>query len=135
MPLKLVDERSLANLVLVGAEAEVLDSLTSVLGTTKDQGVGASGGTEGELVESDGLTASGENAGAGGGSESESGDGELGNRQETVVVGHGAHNDDDALLLLASVRDDAAQRDRGAVDLGRKQAAQNDLVEAGVGTT
>jgi hypothetical protein len=121
--------------VLVGAEAEVLDSLTSVLGTTEDQGVGASGGTEGKLVESDGLTAGSEDTGAGGGGESESGNGELGDRQETVVVGHGAHNYDDALLLLGGVRDDAAQRDGGAVDLRRKEAAQHDLVEAGVGTT
>lgn len=120
--------------MLVGTHAEVLDGLTCVLGTTEDQGVGTGGGTEGKLVESDGLTAGSEDASAGGGGEAESSHGQLGDRQETVVIGHGADNHDGSLLLLGSVGDQAAERNRGAVDLGHKEASENNLVEAGIGS-
>jgi len=120
--------------VAVGTEAEVADGLTGVLGTTEDQGVGTSGGTEGQLVEGDGLTTGGQDAGTGGGGEAQSSHGDLGELEETVVVGDGAHNNNGALLVLGDVGNDAGQRDRGTVDLGHKKAAQDDLVEGRVGT-
>ena len=127
---------SCANLVLVRSHAEVLEGLTGVLGTTEDEGVGTSGSAEGELVEGDGLTAGSEDAGTGGGGEAEGSDGELGELEQAVVVGDGADNNDGALLaLLVGVGDNARQRHGRAVDLRHEQAAKNDLVERGVGTT
>ena len=119
--------------MLVRAHAEVLERLARVLGTTKDQGVGASGGTKGELVESESLAAGRRDAGPGGSSEAEGCNGDLGDSQETVVVGDSADNDDGALVVLGEVGSNAAQRDGGAVDLGHKEASENNLVEAGVG--
>lgn len=121
--------------MLVGAEAEVPDSLAAVLGATQDQGVAAGGGTESQLIKGDGLTAGGDDAGAGGGSEPESGNSDLGEGGvQAVVVSDGADHDDGPLLaLLVDVGDDARQGDGRAVDLGHKQASEDDLVERGVG--
>lgn len=119
----------------MGAETEVLDGLTAVLGTTEDQGVAASGGTESKLVQGDGLTTGGDNAGTGGSGEAESSDGHLGAGEEAVVVSDGTDNDDGALLaLLVDVGNNAGQRDGGAVDLGHKESAEDNLVEGRVGT-
>lgn len=118
----------------VGAETEVLDGLTGVLGAAEQQGVAAGGGAEGKLVEGDGLAAGGSQTGTGGGGESQGGDGHLGDRQETVVVGDGADNNDGALLILLDVGRNAGQGDGRAVDAGREQAAEDDLVEVGIGT-
>lgn len=123
------------NLVAVRAKTEVLDGLTGVLGSTEDQGVGTSRGTEGQLVEGDGLTTGSKDASTGGSGEAEGSDGELGEGEHAVVVGDGADNNDGALLVLGGVADNAGERNRGTVDLGHKQAAEDDLVEVGVGTT
>ena len=119
----------------VGTEAEVLDSLTGVLGATEDQGVASGGSTESKLVQSDGLTASSDNAGTGGGGESQSSDGHLGALEQTVVIGDGTDNDDGSLLtLLVDVGDNSGQGDGRSVDLGRKQTSENNLVERGIGS-
>lgn len=113
--------------------AEVLDSLTGVLGSTQDQSVAAGRGTQSKLVQGDGLAASLDDASASGGGESQSSDSDLGEGQEAVVIGDGADNDDGALLaLLVDVADDAGQRNGGTVDLGHKETSEDDLVEAGV---
>lgn len=119
----------------VGTEAEVLHGLTGVLGSTEDQSVGTSGGTEGQLVEGDGLTTGSNDASTGGSGEAEGSDGELGEGEHAVVVGDGADNDDGALLVLGGVANNAGKRNRGTVNLGHKQAAEDDLVEVGVGAT
>lgn len=121
------------DLVLVGTEAEVLDGLAGVLGAAEEQGVASGGGAEGKLVEGDGLTAGGSNAGTGGGGEAESRNGDLGDGQETVVVGDGA-NDDDGLLLVAvlDVGGNAGEGDGRAVDARHEEAAQDNLVEVGL---
>lgn len=119
----------------MGTEAEVLDSLTGVLGATEDQGVASSGGTESKLVQGDSLTTSSEDAGTGGGGESQSSDGHLGALEQTVVVGDGTDNNDGSLLtLLVDVGDNAGQGDGRSVDLGRKQTSKNNLVERGIGS-
>lgn len=124
----------------MGAEAEVLDSLAGVLGTTEEKGVGTGGGTESELVEGQALAASLLNASAGGSGEAESGDRELRNSKEAVVVGDSA-NDNDGLalvglagLLACSHGGDARDGHGRAVDAGHKKAAEDDLVEVGIGT-
>lgn len=121
-------------LVAVGTEAEVLDGLTGVLGATEDEGVATGGGAEGKLVEGDGLTTGGEDAGTGGGGEAEGSNGHLGEGEHAVVIGDGADDDDGALLLLGGVGHNAGEGDWGPVDLGHKQAAEDDLVEGRVGT-
>lgn len=122
-------------LVLVGTHAEVLDGLTGVLGTTEQQGVATSGGTESKLIEGQSLTAGSENASTGGGSESESSDAQLGDLEKAVVVGDGGNNNDDLALLVSGLTRKAGDGDRGSVDAGHEQTAEDDLVEARVGTT
>lgn len=122
--------------MLVGAHAEVADTLTGVLGTAQQQGVGASGLLKGQLVEGLDGAAGGEDASAGGGGETQSSDIHLGDLKQADVIGDGADNDDGLLLVaVLEVGGDARQRDGRAVDAGHKQAAQDNLVEAGVGTT
>ena len=128
----------------MGTETEVLVGLPGVLGTSEEEGVGTGRGAESELVEGDGLTTGGLNASAGSGGEPESGDRDLGDRKETVIVGDGTDNNDGAVVVLgvllvdvgvASVTRDLAQGHRGAVHLGHEQAAEDDLVEGRIGTT
>src|SRR5690242_21530309 len=65
-------------LVGVGTEAEVLDSLAGVLGSTEEDGVGTSGETGGNFVDGENLTTSLLNAGACRSGEAQGSDGELG---------------------------------------------------------
>lgn len=121
--------------MLVGPEAEVLHRLTRVLGTTEEEGVGASGLLERELVESEGLATSSEDARAGRGGEAEGSDVELGNLKEAVVVRDGADNDHGLLLIaLLDVGGNAGEGHGRAVDAAHKQPAEDHLVEGGVGT-
>lgn len=59
-------------LVGVGSEAKMLDGLTRVLGAADENRVGSSGEAGGNLVDSEGLTTSLQDAGAGCSSEAES---------------------------------------------------------------
>lgn len=74
----------------VRAETKVLDSLTRVLGTTQEKGVGASREASSNFVNSKNLTASLLDAGTGRGRESKGGNRELGELQETVIIGDGS---------------------------------------------
>jgi hypothetical protein len=84
--------------VLVRTEAEVLDGLAGVLGSTEEDDVGASGRAEGQLVECEALTASLLDTGTSSGSEAESSDAHLRDLVETVVIGHGADDRPDLAL-------------------------------------
>lgn len=120
-------------LVLVGTEAEVLDGLTGVLGTTKKEGVGTGGLLESELVEGDGLAASGSDAGTGGSGEAEGRNGDLGDVQETAVIGDSADNNDGLVLIaVLEVARNTGDRDGRAVDAAHEEAAEHDLVEGRV---
>lgn len=128
-------------LVLVGAEAEVLDGLAGVLLAADEDGVATGGGAGSKLVEREALTASSLDAGAGSVGESQSGDRKLGQLKHSVVVGDGANNDDGlgrlggrsghTALRLGQV-DDARNRNRGLVDLGHVESAKDGLVESAV---
>ncbi len=123
-----------AHLVLVWSETEVLDGLTSVLWASEKEGVASSWGTESQLVESQGLSSGSKDACTSGCRESESGNAELRNGQETVVICDGTDNDDGSLLaLLIGVRNDSGDGNRGSVDAGHKKSAKNNLVEGGLG--
>lgn len=120
--------------MLVGTEAEVLDSLTGVLGAAEEEGVGTSGLLKSQLVKGDGLAAGGNNAGTGGGGEAKGSDLGLGALNQAVVVGDGADNDNGLLLVaVLQVACDARQGDGRAVGARHKEAAKDNLVEAGVG--
>ena len=121
---------SMNYLVLVGTKAEMLDGFTSVLGTSQEQSVGSSWSPESQLVQSQSLTTGGNNASTGSGSETESRNTELGNCQESVIIGDGANNYDGLVVrLLRGVRNDSGDRDGRSVDAGHEKAAENDLVE------
>lgn len=118
----------------------MFDGFSRVLGSTEQEGVRTGRSAHGQLVQSQRLTTSLLDSGSGGGCEAESGDGELGNGEETVVVGDGAHNDDGlALVFLCGTLAlgdgyEAGNGDGRAVDAGHEEAAEDDLVEVGVGT-
>lgn len=124
----------------VRTEAEVLDSLTGVLGATEKESVGTSWSAHGELVNGEALTTSGQDAGAGSRGEAEGGDGELWNGKEAVVVSDGADQDNGlALVLLGGVLVGSGRNNLGdahwwAVDVAHHQSPQDDRVELGVGT-
>jgi len=120
--------------MLVGSEAEVLNSLSGVLGSSEKECVASSRSSKGQLIQSQSLTSGSNNAGTGSGSESESGYTELGDGQETVVIGNGA-NDDNGLVvgLLGGVRDDSRDGNGRSVDARHKKTAQDDLIEGRVG--
>jgi hypothetical protein len=127
-------------LVRVGTEAEVLDGLTGVLGATEEEGVGTGRGAHGQLIDGQGLTTSGDNAGAGSVGVAEGSDRELGELKKTVVVSDGADQDDGlALVSLAGVLvgsggNDLGERHGRAVDLAHVQTAEDSGVELAVGT-
>lgn len=118
----------------MGAVAEVLDGLTA-LGSAEEEGVAAGGGLEGELIQGHGLAAGGDDAGTGGGGEAEGRDVDGGGLHEAVVIGDGADDDDGPLVALLEVGRDAGEGHGGAVHAGHEQAAEDNLVEAGVRAT
>jgi len=85
-------------LVLVRTEAEVLDGLAGVLGSTEEEDVGASGRAEGQLVECEALTAGLLNTGTSSSSEAKSGDAHFRDLVEAVVIGDGAYDRTDLAL-------------------------------------
>lgn len=101
----------------------MLDSLARVALATEEDGVGAGGGTEGELVEGDSLTAGSDNAGTGSVREAEGGNRKLGDLDEALVVKDRADNDNG--LRVVGVRatgllDNARDRNGRTVDLARQ---------------
>lgn len=117
----------------VRTEAEVLHSLTGVLGAAEEEGVGTSGGTEGKLVQSEDLTTGLLNASASSGGDAQSSDRQLRDGQEAVVIGDGTdHNDGLALVRLVDVRGNTGDRNRRAVDARHEETAKNSLVEVGL---
>jgi len=93
--------------MLVGSEAKVLDGLSGVLWSSEEEGVASGWGTESQLVQSQNFTTGSKDAGTGGSSETECSNAELGNGQETVVIGDSANDDNGSLLLLSSMGSDS----------------------------
>lgn len=119
------------------AETEVSNRLSGVAGTSEDQGVLTLGGSESQLVQGDGLTTGLDDLGLGTGSESQSGDGGLGELQQSVVVGNGTNNNDGLLVRTLAVEGsrDSSNGHGGSVDLRQEQRSQDDLVEGGVSSS
>lgn len=118
----------------MGSEAEMLNSLSGVLWSSEEKGVASGWGSEGQLIDGQSFTAGSKDASTGSGSETESRNTELGNLQQSVVIGDGTNNDDGSLLLLASVCNESRDGNWWSVDAGHEQSAEDDLVERRVGT-
>jgi len=82
------------------------------------------------LVKSQDFSTCSEDAGPSCSGESESGNGELGNSQETVVISDCANHYDDLVVgLLGCVGDDPRDGDRGSVNARHEKSAKDDFVE------
>ena len=106
--------------------------------TLQEDGVLASGGHQGQLIEGQNLASVLQDALAGLLGDAEGDDGEsLGDLEDPVVLGDGADDDGDFVLttLLGHQSGDAGERDGRPVDSGHEQAAEDDAVELGIGTT
>lgn len=106
----------------------MLDGLAVVPLASEEDGVGAGGGAEGELVEGEALAAGGDDALTGRGGEFEGGDRELGDGRETLVVEDGTDGDDRLGAVgvgVAGLLDEARDGERRAVDLVRAWASES----------
>lgn len=126
--------------MLVRAKTEVLDRLSSVLGSPNEKGVASSRRSQRKLVKSQSLASGCLDPGASGGRKPQSSNGELGDREKTVVISDGTNNDDGLVIVVgrvwvSTVLNDAGDRDRGPVNLGHEKTTENSLVEGTVGTT
>ena len=81
------------------------------------------------MIQGQSLSSSSQDAGTSSGSESESGNTDLGDGQEAVVISNGTDNHNGALILLAKVRNDTGDRDGRSVNAGHEKSAEDDLVE------
>lgn len=122
------------------AEAKVFHSLSGVLGSPQQHGIGTSGRSHCQLVQGQALSSGSQDPGPRGSGEPERCDGNFGDGEETVVIGDGT-DDDDGLagallggLLGGGGANNAGNGHRGAVDLGHIKAAEDNGVEFGVGT-
>lgn len=69
------------------------------------------------MVQSEALSTSFNDSGSCGFGESESSDGQLGYFKESNIVGHGANNDGDSVLLLTEVLNETGEGEGGSVHL------------------
>jgi hypothetical protein len=112
----------------------VLDSLTGVLLTAEQDGVGTSGSTKGKLIKGDDLSASLDNTGLGGLGDTQASNRQLGDLEEADIISHGA-NDNSGLALLASqVASNTRDGHWGAVDARHEETLQDNLVEGRIRT-
>lgn len=94
-------------------------------------GVLASGRTQSQLIESDHLTTALHDSLSRLVGYAKGAHLDVGHVQQTNVVGHGSHNDRNAVHLLALLHEahDSLQRDRRSVHATHKQTTQNDAVK------
>ena len=110
----------------------MLNSLTRVLRTTEENGVGAGRGSQGKLIESDDLTTSLDNACTCSFSDTESADSELGDLEETDIVSDGTDNNGGFAFLALHEIYELGEGERGAGNFGHKQSLEDNLVEFAV---
>jgi hypothetical protein len=112
--------------------SEVLDGLTTILRTTKEESVGTSGSTESELVKGENTTTSLHNTSTSCGRHLQRGDGEGRDLEQTRIIRHCTNDNDDLVLLPLGVTNDAGEGDDRPVDLGLEQTLQHDTVEGAI---
>ncbi len=111
----------------------MLDGLTGVLRTADKDGVGASRALQGKLVKGEAGTSGLLNAGAGSLGEVEGSHLNLGDFQQTDVIGDAGDSYNDlGVSGLATIARNAGQADWGAIDAGGVETLEDNLVEAGV---
>lgn len=117
-------------------DTKVLNSFTGISLTTDEDCVGTSGGTGSQLVKSQALSTSLDDAGTGSLGETQGGNLQASrNLSHALIIGNGTDHDGDGISLLSvHVLDNSGQGHGGTVDTGHAEALQDDLVEAGVGT-
>lgn len=94
------------HLVLVGSEAEMLDSLSGILWSSEEKGIASSRSSQCQLIQSQSLSTSSDDASTSGCSEAKGSNAELGYSQETVIIGDSANYDNGLVVrLLGGVRD------------------------------
>lgn len=106
--------------------------LASVALALHQDGVASGRRQQSQLIEGEDLTACLQDAFTGSFGHTQSTDAQLGDVQETQVVGHSSDNDGNAVVLGLTYLEqaqDSLQRDDGAVDPAHEQASQDDLVE------
>ena len=120
--------------VLGAGDTKVLDSLAGRLLASQQESLLPLGRTEGQLVEGEGLTAGGKDAGAGGLGKLEGGDGHLGDDGHALVISDGGDDDDDGGILAGGhVLADDREGEGRAVRLAHAQTLQDNLVKVGAG--
>jgi hypothetical protein len=108
---------------------EVLHGLPGGLATPQEEGVGASGGAESELIEGQDLTTSLNDTGAGGLGEPQSAHSKLGELEKTSIIGDGANDDHDLVLLALGETGQLDEGQRGLVGPAHTEALQHHAVE------
>lgn len=103
------------------------------LGSTEEEGVGASRGTKGELIEGQALSAGLGDASAGAVGEAQGADLERLEAVKTVVVGDGTDKDNDLGLLTAGETGNTGEGHRGTVGARNIETLQHNLVELAAG--
>jgi len=107
-------------LVFVWSKPEMLDAFSRVLWSSQEKRVGTGRGAEGQLVEGDGLTTSGNDPSACSSGKSEGGDGDLRNVVKTGIIGDGADDNDGLVgrlgVFVGDLFCDAGEGDWWSVD-------------------
>jgi len=112
--------------------AKVLDGLAGETRAAEEDGVGASGLADGELVEGDALTASLDDACTGSSSEAKSTDRHLGDLEHARIVNNGADADGGLVASTLHVSRKTGKRDNRAVHTALDETLQDLLVEGRV---
>jgi hypothetical protein len=95
------------------------------------------GGLHNELVEGEALATSGGDASTGSLGESESGNSQLGDSEDSLVIGDSGNDNDGLTLirLLLVMLDELRERKRRSVHSGSNKSSQDRLVEVRAGSS
>lgn len=109
----------------------------SVLVGSHEVNLLAFGGLHNELVEGEALTTSSGDASTGSLSESKSGNSQLGDSEDSLVIGDGGNNNGSLTLirLLLVMLDELRERKRRSVHSGGDKSSQDGLVEVRSGSS
>jgi hypothetical protein len=116
-------------------ESEMLHSLSGVLGTPQQNGIGASRGSQSELVQRQCLAARLFDSRSSGSREAERSNRKFGNLEQAVIIRDCSNNDNGLSLgsFLGAVGNESGERYGRTVDSGHEKSAENDLVEIRIG--
>ena len=104
-------------------------------GTSQEEGVFTSWGSESELIESQALTTSSDDSLSSLFSESQSADSELGDGQESDVVGNGGDDDDGLIFSTLEVLNNSGNADGISDDSGLVESSEDGLVECRISSS